>query len=100
MLSPACIPEKLGCPPFSIMEAAGSGTHLSRHFLTCQPQKARNLPFAPAGAANADGMQLAHKLLAVGSWNEDDEVRCLACAGNQLRVNASVPRGALPTGAA
>ena len=55
------------------MEAAG--THLSRHFLTCQPQKARNLPFAPAGAADADGTQLAHKLLAIGNWNEDNEVR-------------------------
>ena len=70
------------------MEAAG--THLSRHFLTCQPQKARTLPFAPAGAADADGTQLAHKLLAIGNWNEDDEVRSAACASHQLNANASV----------
>lgn len=73
------------------MEVAG--THLSRHFLTCQPQKARNLPFAPAGAADADGTQLAHKLLAIGNWNEDDEVRSLTCASHQMHANASVPRG-------
>lgn len=78
------------------MEA--TGTHLSRHFLTCQPQKARNLPFAPAGAADADGMQLAHKLLAIGNWNEDDEVRFLTSASHQLRATASVLHIAHPQG--
>ena len=52
-----------------------SGAHLSRHYLSFQPQRARCLPFAPPGAADADGVQLAHKLLVMGNWNEDDEVR-------------------------
>jgi len=64
------------------MDAAG--THLSRHFLSFQPARVRQLPFAPPGAADAEGVQLAHKLLVLGNWNEDDEVRA-------ARAGASAP---------
>lgn len=44
--------------------------HISRHFLGAQGTCVRSIPFAPPGSDH-----IAHKILAVGNWNQDAEVR-------------------------
>lgn len=51
--------------------------HCSRHFLGTQANLLRNLPFAPPGNPNEDGVTRKHRLMAVADWHEDSQVQSL-----------------------
>ena len=55
---------------------------LSRHFLGEASTCATLIPFAPPGAADAEGVSSTHNLIGIGAWNEDAKVRtCPALGG-------------------
>ena len=51
--------------------------HCSRHFLGTQANLLRNVPFAPPGNPNEDGVTRKHRLMALADWHEDSQVQSL-----------------------
>jgi WD40 repeat protein len=48
---------------------------LSRHYLGENPACLASIPFAPPGVSDDNGITVAHSLVAIGAWAEDEQVR-------------------------
>ena len=51
-----------------------SSTSIHRHDLRSSGQRVRWFPYIPAGPPDLDNKCIAHKLIALGHWNDDVEV--------------------------
>jgi hypothetical protein len=60
---------------------------MSRHFVGSIGRAICSIPFAAGGQPDASGLSSTHNILALGSWNDDSQVRNIAVYNSDTSIN-------------